>query len=229
MSLRQLRQDVFQANAMLVENGLAVLALGNASGIDRELGLVVIKPSGANYQDMDPDAMSVVTLDGDVVDGDMRPSSDTATHLALYRAWPGLGGITHSHSSYATAFAQAGKAIPCFGVTHAGFCPGDIPCVVGSPRTDAERENGSYSGRAIIEHYKAGHLEPLLFPAAVVRHHGPFAWGRNPVEAANNALLVENIAKTAIYSMFVEPALASLSAVMVDHLHHRSHGQFARN
>lgn len=229
MSLRQLRQDVFQANAMLVENGLAVLALGNASGIDRKSGLVVIKPSGADYQDIDPDAMSVVTLDGEMVEGDMRPSSDTATHLALYKAWPGLGGITHTHSSYATAFAQAGKAIPCFGLTHAGFCPGDIPCVESAPRNEFESRDNGYSGRAIIEHYSAGKLDPLLFPAAVVRRHGPFAWGKNPIEAANNALLAETIAKTAILSKIVDPVLASLPAETIERLYRRTHGTFARN
>lgn len=224
MPLRQLRKEVYRANSMLVENGLVALTWGNASGIDRGLGLVVIKPSGVAYQDMRPDDLAVVDLNGNVVEGDLRPSSDTATHLALYRAWPEVGGVAHTHSTYATAFAQAGCSIPCYGTTHADFCPGDIPCIGGLSRTEVETDYEINTGKAIVRYYSGEGFRPLEYPGALVSFHGPFAWGRGAVCAADNALIMESVAKMAAMSRLINPGLMTIPEYVLQKHYQRKHG-----
>lgn len=224
MSLRKLRKDVFKANSMLVENGLVVLTWGNASGIDREQGLVVIKPSGVSYQDMRPEDLVVVNLDGEVVEGTLRPSSDTPTHLELYRAWPDIGGVVHTHSTYATAFAQAAYAIPCFGTTHADFCPGDVPLVRGLSRVEVEEDYEKNTGKAIIDHYAEAVLKPREYPGTIVSYHGVFTYGKNVVDAADNALILENIAKMAMLARMINPSLMPIPDYIIQKHYGRKHG-----
>ena len=224
MPLRKLRKDVFRANSMLVENGLVVLTWGNASGIDRKNGLVVIKPSGVAYQDMRPEDLAVVDMDGKVVEGDLRPSSDTPTHIEIYKAWPGIGGVVHTHSTYATAFAQAGCSIPCYGTTHADFCPGDVPLIRALKRDEVEDDYEANTGKAIIGHYAEAVLKPLEYPGAILAYHGPFTWGGNAVEAADNALILENVAKMALLARTVNPSLMPAPEYIVQKHYMRKHG-----
>ncbi len=224
MSLDQLRQTVFRANLMLVENGLVVLTWGNASGIDRERGLVVIKPSGVSYQDLRPEDLVVVDLTGRQVEGTLRPSSDTPTHLELYKAWPEVGGIVHTHSTYATAYAQGARAIPCYGTTHADFCPGDIPCIRALTQAEVEANYEVATGTSIVEHYAKNKLKPLEYPGAVLSHHGPFAWGKTPVAAADNGLILESVAQMAILSKMVTPDLATVPGYILQKHYLRKHG-----
>lgn len=224
MPLRQLRKEVFRANFMLVENGLVVLTWGNASGIDRARGLMVIKPSGMAYQDMRPEDLAVVDMDGVVVEGNLRPSSDTATHLALYKAWPDIAGVVHTHSIYATAFAQAGCPIPCYGTTQADFCPGDIPCVPPLTREEVEEAYEANTGKAIVRYYTERGLKPNEYPGALQQCHGPFAWGKSPVDAADNALILESVAKMAILTRGINPGVRPVPDYVLEKHYSRKHG-----
>lgn len=224
MPLRKLRRDVFRANSMLVENGLVVRTWGNASAIDRASGLVAIKPSGVAYQDLRPEDLVLVNLSGEVVEGTLRPSMDTATHLELYKAWPEIGGVVHAHSFYATSFAQAMTEIPCFGTTHADFCPGPVPCIRALRREEVEGDYERNTGRAIIEYFEREALRPREYPGAVLCHHGPFAWGRTAVEAADNALTLESIAKMALMSRLINPSLMPIPDYLLQSHHRRMHG-----
>ncbi len=224
MLLQELREAVFRANSMLVENGLVVLTWGNASGIDRDAELVVIKPSGLSYDDMRPHNLTIVNLDGKVVEGSLRPSSDTPTHLELYKAWPKIGGMVHTHSTYATSFAQACAPIPCYGTTHADFCPGEIPCIRPLSRVEVETNYEKNAGVAITEQYEELGIEPTEYPGAILAHHGPFTWGINPVDAANNALIVENIAKMAINSRNINSSISPIPEYIIQKHHLRKHG-----
>jgi L-ribulose-5-phosphate 4-epimerase len=205
MMLDNLKREVWRANLDLVRYGLIILTFGNASGIDRKMGLVVIKPSGVSYDDMKPSDMVLVGLDGKVAEGTLNPSSDTPTHLALYRTFPGIGGIVHAHSEYATMFAQAAKEIPCLGTTHADHFHGPVPVIV-------ERFAG---------------LDPLGTPAVLVAGHGPFAWGRTPAEAARNALVLERTAKTALGTLTLDPGRRRLPGYIVEKHFERKHGPYA--
>ena len=224
MSLAELREQVFEANRKLVDKGLVVLTWGNASGIDREKGLVVIKPSGLPYAEMRPENLTVVDLNGKVVEGDYRPSSDTPTHLELYRAWPDMGGIVHTHSLYATSFAQAGCSIPCLGTTHADFCPGDIPCIRALTADEVEVDYEGNTGRSVIDHYRVNNLKPLEYPGAVLTHHGPFTWGKNAAAAAENAIILENVAAMATVSRQLNPAVSSIPGYIIQKHYLRKHG-----
>lgn len=224
MPLRKLRKEVYRANSMLVENGLVVLTWGNASGIDRSRGLVVIKPSGIAYQEMRPDDLAVVDLDGNVVEGDLRPSSDTPTHLALYKAWPDLAGVVHTHSTYATAFAQAGCPIPCYGTTQADFCPGDVPCIPSLTKEEVEDAYEANTGHAIVRYYADKGLNPFEYPGALLQCHGPFAWGHSPLDAADNALILESVAKMATLSRLVNPQVTPVPDYVLQKHYLRKHG-----
>ncbi len=193
--IEKLKQEVFDANLDLVKYGLVVFTWGNASGIDREQGLVVIKPSGVSYKLMKPADMVVVDMNGKVVEGDLKPSSDLATHLVLYKAFEGIGGVVHTHSEWATSWAQAGKAVPAYGTTHADYFHGEIPCTrkLTEPEVkDAYEEN---TGKVIVERFKE--LDPLAIPGVLISSHAPFAWGKNVHEAMHNAVVIEEVAKMA--------------------------------
>ena len=220
--LENLKVQVLQANLLLPEYNLVTFTWGNVSGIDREKGLVVIKPSGVSYDSMTKDDMVVVDLDGNVVEGKWRPSSDTPTHLALYKAYPNMGGIVHTHSRWATTFAQAGMSIPAMGTTQGDYFYGDIPCT--RPMTDKEIK-GEYekeTGNVIIETF-AG-KDPMEIPAVVVYSHGPFTWGKDAMEAVHNAVVLEEVAFMDWHAMMINPNQGRMQQVLLDKHYLRKHG-----
>ncbi|MCD4560708.1 L-ribulose-5-phosphate 4-epimerase [Lelliottia nimipressuralis] len=220
--MQQLKQQVYDANRDLPRYGLVTFTWGNVSAIDRVRGWVVIKPSGVAYDVMQPEDMVVVDLEGNVIEGRWNPSSDTATHLALYRRYPTLGGVVHTHSTHATAWAQAGLAIPALGTTHADYFFGDIPCT--RPLTEAEVQ-GEYelnTGKVIIE--TIGECEPLHTPGIVVWQHGPFAWGKNAHEAVHNAVVLEEVAKMAWIARGINPQLQPIDRYLMNKHYLRKHG-----
>lgn len=220
--LENLKVQVLQANLLLPEYNLVTFTWGNVSGIDRETGLVVIKPSGVSYNGMTKDDMVVVDLDGKVVEGKWKPSSDTPTHLALYKAFPKMGGIVHTHSRWATTFAQAGMGIPAMGTTQGDYFYGEIPCT--RPMTEAEIK-GEYekeTGNVIIEAFKG--KDPMAVPAVVVYSHGPFAWGENAMEAVHNAVVLEEVAFMDWHAMMLNPKQGSMQQELLDKHYLRKHG-----
>jgi len=216
-----LKEEVFKANLNLVKHGLVVFTWGNASGIDRESERVVIKPSGVSYEEMTVDDMVVLDLDGNVVEGRLKPSSDTPTHLELYKAFPCIGGIVHAHSTYATAWAQAGRDIPNIGTTHADYFSDAIPCT----RDMTEREvTGAYekeTGTVIVERFQQ--LNPEHIPGVLVKNHGPFSWGRNPHDAVHNAVVLEKVAKMALLAYGLNPQL-TMNPLLIQKHFDRKHG-----
>lgn len=219
--LEQLKQEVFKANLDLVKHGLVIFTWGNVSGIDRESGLVVIKPSGVDYDTMTADDMVVVDLDGRVVEGRLKPSSDTPTHLAIYRAFPEVGGVVHTHSTYATAWAQAGVDLPNIGTTHADYFHEAIPCTADMTREEVEGEYELETGNTIVARFEG--INPMHTPAVLVKNHGPFAWGKNPHDAVHNAVVLEQIAKMASIAYTVNPAL-TMNPLLVEKHFNRKHG-----
>ena len=197
--LEELKAKVCRANLDLVRHGLVIFTWGNVSAIDRASGLVVIKPSGVSYDDMKPSDMVVVDLDGKVVEGELNPSSDTPTHLVLYRAFPNIGGVVHTHSTFATAWAQAGRDIPNIGTTHADYFHDDIPCTRDMKKKEVFGEYEKETGNVIVERFKG--MNPDDTPAVLVRNHGPFAWGKDADNAVHNAVVLEQVAKMASISV----------------------------
>ena len=204
--MEELREQVLRANLELVRAGLVIYTWGNASGIDRERGLVVIKPSGVPYEDLTADEMVVVDLDGRVVEGRLKPSSDTPTHIALYKAFPGIGGIVHTHSTYATAWAQAGRDLPCLGTTHADYFRGPVPCTEDLTAAQIAGEYEKETGLAIVRRFEG--LDPRHTPGVLVRNHGPFTWGDTPAEAAYHASVLEEVAHSSFVSLMLNPSAA---------------------
>ncbi|MFW6381731.1 MAG: L-ribulose-5-phosphate 4-epimerase [Bacillota bacterium] len=203
--LDDLKKQVYEANMALPENGLVTLTWGNASGIDREQNLVAIKPSGVAYEELTPDKIVIVDLDGYTVEGDLNPSSDTGTHLELYRAFPTIGGIVHTHSQWATIWAQAGRGIPALGTTHADHFYGEIPC---SRSLTVEEIEGDYveeTGRVVVE--TIGDRNPLYMPAILVHSHGPFCWGEDAAEAVENSIILEEVASMAYSTVTLNNSL----------------------
>ncbi|MBQ1978579.1 MAG: L-ribulose-5-phosphate 4-epimerase [Alistipes sp.] len=220
--LEELKAKVCQANLDLVKHGLVIFTWGNVSVIDREKGLVVIKPSGVDYDDMKPWDMVVVDLDGKIVEGDLRPSSDTATHLEIYKAFPEVGGIVHTHSTYATAWAQAGKDIPNIGTTHADYFHRAIPCTA-SMTEDQMGEYEKHTGTVIVNRFVEAGMNPMHTPGVLVKNHGPFAWGKDGDEAVHNAVVMEQVAKMAFVAYQVNPAL-EMNDLLVEKHYSRKHG-----
>ncbi len=219
--LKKLKEATLEANLELVRRGLVLYTFGNASGISREDGLVVIKPSGVDYDALRPEHMVVTDLTGRVVEGTLNPSSDLKTHLALYKAFTNIGAVVHTHSEHATAWAQAGREIPALGTTHADYFHGPVPCT--RELTDDEI-NGDYvlnTGKAIIERF-AG-IDPLAVPAALVAGHAPFAWGRDPHDAAHNAVVLEAVAKMAFMTVLLN-SQCGVSEALLDRHYFRKHG-----
>lgn len=225
--LEQLKKQVYDANIALVKNGLVLFTWGNVSGIDRQSGLVVIKPSGVDYDTMSPDDMVVVDLDGKRIEGKLNPSSDTPTHVELYKAFPNIGGIVHTHSTFCTAFAQSGKDIPALGTTHADYFYGDIPCT--GKMTD-EAINGEYekeTGTIIIETFKSRNIDPDAIPGVNVHSHGPFAWGKSPDNAVYNATVMEQVAKMAMMDLLLDINTERMQQTLLDKHYLRKHGKNA--
>jgi L-ribulose-5-phosphate 4-epimerase len=225
MKLERLRQEVLEANLELVRHGLVLYTFGNASGIDRESGLVVIKPSGVPYEQMKPEHLTVTDLNGKIVEGELRPSSDLPTHLALYQAFPELGGVTHTHSTYATAWAQARKPIPCFGTTHADYFHGPVPVTAVMKDDEVSGEYEKNTGTAIIRALDGA--ASLSVPAILVANHGPFAWGANASEAAHNAVILESVAQMAYFTLTLNPEAPAIGRSLHDRHYLRKHGATA--
>jgi L-ribulose-5-phosphate 4-epimerase len=220
--LESLKAEVYEANMELVRRGLVIYTFGNASGFAKDEKLLAIKPSGVPYDSLGPAEMVICDLDGNVVEGRMKPSSDLATHIAIYRAFPGVQGVAHTHSRHATAWAQARRDIPCFGTTHADYFRGPIP--VTEPLTPAEVD-GDYeweTGQAIVRRFRS--LEPLAIPAVLVAGHAPFAWGRTPAAAAHNAVLVEEVACMAMETLSIHPSAEPIPDCLRDKHFLRKHG-----
>jgi len=223
--MQQLKQQVLEANLDLPRYGLVTFTWGNVSAIDRARGLVAIKPSGVAYDALKADDIVIVDLQGEVVEGRLRPSSDTATHLALYRRYPSLGGVVHTHSTHATAWAQAGMAIPALGTTHADYFLGDIPCTRALTEEEVRGEYELNTGRVIIETLKEA--EPLHTPGVVVYQHGPFAWGKDAHDAVHNAVVMEEVARMAWIARGINPGLKPIDSYLMDKHFMRKHGAHA--
>jgi L-ribulose-5-phosphate 4-epimerase len=227
MLLEALRTEVLEANLELVRRGLVLFTFGNASGVDREQGLMVIKPSGVDYEDLRPEHMVVTDLNGKVVDGKFKPSSDLDTHSLLYREFAGIGAVVHTHSEFATSFAQAGLAIPALGTTHADYFYGPVPC---TPELTAEAIGRRYvheTGLAIVNHFRSEGIDPLAVPAVLVAGHAPFCWGKNAHDAAHNAVVLEAVAKMAYNTLTLVPGHRGVSQALLDRHYFRKHGASA--
>ena len=220
--LEALKQEVLEANLLLPKYGLITFTWGNVSGIDRESGLVVIKPSGVSYDGMTVEDMVVVDLQGKVVEGKWKPSSDTPTHLALYRAFPGLGGIVHTHSRWATSFAQAGMPIPAMGTTQGDYFYGDIPCTRKMTPAEIAGEYELETGNVIIETFQG--IDPMTIPAVLVHSHGPFTWGTDAMNAVHNAVVLEEVAFMDYHAMSMNPQAGRMQQELLDKHYLRKHG-----
>jgi L-ribulose-5-phosphate 4-epimerase len=222
--LEQLKQEVLEANLLLPKHGLVTFTWGNVSGIDREKGLVAIKPSGVAYEEMKAEDLVVLDLNGNVVEGRLRPSSDTPTHIALYNAFPSIGGIVHTHSPWATSWAQAGKPIPALGTTHADYFYGEIPC---TREMTNEEIKGAYeleTGNVIIETFRTKDINPSYMPGVLVHSHAPFCWGKNADNAVHNAVVVEEVAKIAYQTRNLNQNVTPMNQVLLDKHFLRKHG-----
>lgn len=222
--LEELKKQVYEANMLLPAYKLITFTWGNVSGIDREKGLFVIKPSGVEYDELKPEDMVVLDLEGNVVEGDYRPSSDTATHMVIYNAFPDVMGVVHTHSPYATSWAQAGRSIPCYGTTHADYFYGEIPCLRclnADEIRDAYEEN---TGKLIVNEFKRMNIDPVATPAALCKNHGVFAWGRDAVDAVHSAVVVEEVAKMAFMTELINRDVSPAPAELQDKHYFRKHG-----
>lgn len=223
--LEALKQQVLEANLLLPKYGLVTFTWGNVSGVDRERGLVVIKPSGVAYEGMTAEDMVVVSLEtGERVEGRWKPSSDTATHLELYRAFPDIGGIVHTHSPHAVAWAQAGEDIPCYGTTHADYFYGPVPCARHLTQEELEAGYERNTGTVIVETFRTRGIDPAAVPAVICRSHGPFTWGKDPAEAVYHAAVLEEVSKMAILTRQVSPTAAPAPQPIQDKHYFRKHG-----
>lgn len=222
--IEKLKEDVFRANLDIVRHGLVIMTFGNVSGFDRASGLMVIKPSGVSYSEMTVNDMVVTDLDGNVVEGTLNPSTDAPTHLALYKAFPGIGGVVHTHSTHATAWAQAGRPIPCLGTTHADYFYGPVPV---TRRLTAEETGSDYeykTGLVIIEVLEG--RDPLTMPAVLVNSHAPFTWGATPAMAVHNAVILEEVARMAALTVSIAPP-QEIDGHLLDRHYLRKHGRDA--
>lgn len=219
--LEQLKHKVCQANLGLVSHGLVLFTWGNVSAIDRESGLVVIKPSGVSYNNMKPEDMVIVNLEGKVIEGEYKPSSDTPSHIEFYKAFPEIGGVVHTHSTYATAWAQAGQNIPLLGTTHADYFESDIPCTRSMTKEEIESEYEKNTGLVVIECFK--NLNPNYIPGVIVKNHGPFTWGTDADDAVHNSVVLEELAKMAQIAKTVNP-LCDMNSHLTQKHFYRKHG-----
>lgn len=222
--LETLRQQVYAANMELPRRGLVTYTWGNVSGIDRASGLVVIKPSGVDYEALTPEDLVVLDLDGRVVEGDLNPSSDTKTHLELYKAFPTIGGIVHTHSPYAVGWAQAGRDIPAYGTTHADYFYGPIPCARHLSAAELEEDYEKNTGKIIVETFAGRRIDPVATPGVICHSHGPFTWGKDPAQAVYHAVVLEEVAKMALFTVQIDPQAAPAPDYLLDKHYTRKHG-----
>jgi len=225
MLLPQLREQVLEANLELVRRGLVLYTFGNASGIFRDQNLVVIKPSGVPYEQMKPEHLVVTDLEGKIVEGNLRPSSDLPTHLVLYQAFPGIGGVAHTHSEYATSWAQARRAIPCFGTTHADYFHGPVPVTAVMKDSEIVSEYEKNTGHAIVRAFEK--VDSAAVPAVLVANHGPFTWGPGPAAAAHNAVILEAVARMAFFTTNINAESEPVGRGLHDKHYLRKHGSKA--
>lgn len=223
--IKELKERVCAANLELEHNKLVICSWGNVSGIDRQAGVVAIKPSGVPYSQLTPDKMVVVDMDGKIVEGNLKPSSDTPTHLELYRHFQQVGGVCHTHSSYATMWAQACREIPCFGTTHADYFYGSVPLTEQLTDDEIKTDYELNTGKVIVRRYKG--IEPLSKPAALVAGHGPFTWGKTPMASVESAIVLEEVAKMASGTLAINPAQTAIRQTLLDKHYLRKHGQNA--
>ena len=222
--LEQLKKEVYEANMELPKRGLVTYTWGNVSGIDRESGLFVIKPSGVDYEKLSPEDMVVLDLDGNVVEGKYRPSSDTATHIELYKKYPEIGGVVHTHSPWATSWAQAAREIPCYGTTHADYFYGTIPCARNLTKEEIDAGYEKNTGTVIIETFENLGINPMYTPGVLCANHGPFTWGKDAHEAVHNSVVLEEVAKMAAQAEVINPKLKLAPQEMQDKHFFRKHG-----
>ena len=223
--LEELKEKVLKANLLLPKYGMVTFTWGNVSEIDRATGLVVIKPSGVEYDSMTADDMVVVDLDGKVVEGRLRPSSDTATHIELYKAFPDIGGVVHTHSTYATSWAQTGLDLPCYGTTHADYFYGSVPCARDLSDSEIESEYEKNTGKVIIETFSG--RDPMSCPGVLCKNHGPFTWGTDSMNAVHNAVVLEEISKMAVNVKIIAPDTEPAKQAIQDKHYYRKHGKNA--
>ena len=225
MMLKELREKVYEANMDLPKHGLVVFTWGNASELDREKGLFVIKPSGVDYEDLTPESMVVCDLDGKVVEGDLNPSSDTATHAYLYQKWGDkIGGVVHTHSSWAVSWAQAGRDVPAYGTTHADYFYGPVPCMRGLTEAEIEEAYELNTGKVIVEGFEERGVDPVAVPAVLVRNHGPFSWGKDAAQAVYHAVVLEEVAKMATRTEALNHDVEPAPQYLQDKHYMRKHG-----
>ena len=222
--LEELKKEVYEANMMLPKHGLVTFTWGNVSGIDREKGLFVIKPSGVDYDKLSPEDMVVMDLDGNKVEGRYKPSSDTPTHVEIYRGFPEVGGVVHTHSSWATSWAQAGRGIPCYGTTHADYMYGEIPCVRTLTQEEIDAGYEKNTGVLIVDYFKANNIDVVAMPAVLCKNHGPFAWGKDAHEAVHNAVVLDEVAKMAARCELINPKNKPAPQESQDKHYFRKHG-----
>ena len=222
----KLKQLVYEANLDLVRHKLVLFTWGNASAIDRQQGIVAIKPSGVSYDEMTAEQMVIVDLDGKIVDGKFKPSSDTPTHLVLYRRFPEIGGVVHTHSTFATAWAQAQRAIPNIGTTHADYFSREIPCTRSMTNTEISGNYETETGNVIVECFCEQNINPAHVPGVLVSNHGPFAWGKNAADAVHNAAVLEEVAKMAFLTHALNPLLP-MNPMLIEKHFSRKHGPHA--
>ena len=220
--LEELKQRVYEANMQLPAHGLVTFTWGNVSEIDRESGYFVIKPSGVPYENLKPEDMVIMDLNGNKIEGKYNPSSDTPTHIELYKAFPEIGGIVHTHSSYATSWAQAGRDIPCYGTTHADYIYGEVPCVRNLTKDEIEEAYEKNTGVLIADYFK--NLDYKAVPAVLCKNHGPFTWGKDAHEAVHNAVVLEEVAKMACRCELINPQVKSAPQELQDKHYYRKHG-----
>ena len=225
--LEELKKEVYEANMMLPKYGLVTFTWGNVSGIDREKGLFVIKPSGVDYDKLSPEDMVVMDLQGNRVEGRLNPSSDTPTHLILYQRFPNIGGVVHTHSSWATSWAQAGRGIPCYGTTHADYLYGEIPCVRNLSKAEIADAYEKNTGVLIADEFEQKGLDYEAVPAVLCKNHGPFAWGKDANEAVHHAVVLEEVAKMAARCELINPKNQPAPQELQDKHYYRKHGKDA--
>ena len=222
--LEKLRKEVYRANMELPSRGLVVYTWGNVSGIDRASGLVVIKPSGVDYENLTPENLVIVDLDNNVIEGKLNPSSDTKTHTELYKAFPKIGGIVHTHSPHAVGWAQAGRDIPCYGTTHADYFYGGVPCTRNLTPEEVGQDYEGNTGKVIAETFTERKLDPEAVPGVLCRCHGPFTWGKDAADAVYHAVVLEEVAKMALYTVTIKPDASQAPQYVLDKHYLRKHG-----
>lgn len=222
--LEELKRQVCEANLELPRRGLVTYTWGNVSGIDRERSLVVIKPSGVSYEDLTPDMLVVLDLNGNQIEGTLNPSSDTKTHLELYKAYPALGGVVHTHSTHAVAFAQARRDLPALGTTHADYFYGPVPCTRELTPAEVDEDYERNTGKVIVETFSARGIDPVHVPGVLCASHGPFTWGKDPAQAVYHAVVLEEVARMALLTLTIDPAAAPAPQHVLDKHFHRKHG-----